>query len=323
MTRIGKAAVALAMAFSAGAAVAADETAPAPYDYYLRLFREDPESLRKIYLQEVKRCHESGQRSAEYYKDLGLVNAAGIKVFERARKWTHDQLLARARKAAKLVAEGKLVYTDERPKKGIRSEKGKFHMLYDLLELDIKNPERDPDLGAFLEVVKTAVPGELTFVQRKMIVFAPLDHEVYEPFLSVYDKVWKAGNETQAGSMLFAYQFHKSGGGKSNSRPAVEKPCATKKDPALEIMTLRARGVKVQSFAVKPPTTLKDALAKLQKSAPGILIQVKPLKDGTTPAVPQVRVEDASVYETAMLLCDTVDYSVRITSRGILAEPKD
>ena len=187
--------------------LAADETVPAPYDYYLRLFREDPEALRKIYLQEVKRGNECGQASAEYYKDLGLENAAAIKVFERARKQTHDQLLARAKKAAKLVAEGKLVYTEERPKNGIRSEKGKFRMLYDLLELDIKNPEWDPDLGAFLEVVKTIVPGELTFVQQKMIVFAPLDYEVYEPFLSVYDKVWKAGNETQAGSMLFAYQF--------------------------------------------------------------------------------------------------------------------
>lgn len=302
--------------------LAADEKAPAPYDYYLRLFREDPEALRKIYLQEVKRCNESGQDSAEYYKDLGLESAAAIKVFERARKQTHDQLLARAKKAAKLVAEGKLVYTEERPKKGIRSAKGKFHMLYDLLELDIKNPERDPDLGAFLEVVKAVVPGELTFVQQKMIVFAPLDYEVYEPFLSVYDKVWKAGNVTQAGSMLFAYQLNKSNGGKTDSRPVAEKPCE-KKDPALEIMTLRANGIKVQSFAVQPPMTLKDAFAKLQKSAPGVPIQVKSLKDGTTPAVPQVRVEDASVYETAKILCDTVDYSVRITPQGILAEPKN
>ena len=303
--------------------LAADKTAPAPYDYYLHLFREDPAALRKIYLQEVKRCNESGQASAEYYKDLGLESAAAIKVFNRARKQAHDQLLARAKKAAKLVAEGKLVYTDERPKKGIRSEKGKFHMLYDLLELDIKNPERDPDLGAFLEVVKTVVPGELTFVQQKMIVFAPLDYEVCEPFLSVYDKVWKAGNRTQAGSMLFAYQLNKSNGGKTNSRPAAEKPCEQKNGQALEIMTLRANGVKVQSFAVQPPMTLKDALAKLQKSAPGVPIRVKPLKDGTTPAVPQVRVEDASVYETAKILCDTVDYSVRITPQGILAEPKD
>ena len=298
----------------------ADEKAPAPYDYYLRLFREDPEALRKIYLQEVKRCNESGQDSAEYYKDLGLESAAAIKVFECARKQTHDQLLARAKKAAKLVAEGKLVYTEERPKKGIRSAKGKFHMLYDLMELDIKNPERDPDLGAFLEVVKTVVSGEPTFVQQKMIVFAPLDYEVYEPFLAVYDKVWKAGNETQAGSMLFAYQFHKSDGGKS--RPAAEKPCE-KKDPLLEIMTLRANGIKVQSFAVQPQMTLKDAFAKLQESAPGVPVQVKPLKDGTTPAVPQVRVEDASVYETAKILCDTVDYSLCITSQGILAEPKN
>ena len=301
--------------------LAADETALAPYDYYLRLFREDPAALRKIYLQEVKRCNESGQDSAEYYKDLGLENAAAIKVFKRARKQAHDQLLARAKKAAKLVAEGKLVYTEERPKKGIRSEKGKFHMLYDLLELDIKNPERDPDLGAFLEVVKTVVSGEPTFVQQKMIVFAPLDYEVYEPFLSVYDKVWKAGNETQAGSMLFAYHFHKSDGGKS--RPAAEKPREKKKDPSLEIMTLRANGIKVQSFAVQPPMTLKDALAKLQKSAPGVPVQVKPLKDGTTPAVPQVQVGDASVYETATILCNTVDYSVRITPQGILAEPKN
>ena len=301
--------------------LSADETAPAPYDHYLRLFREDPESLRKIYQQEVKRCNESGQASAEYYKDLGLESEAAIKVFKRARKQTHDQLLARARKAAKLVAEGKLVYTDELPKKGIRSEKGKFHMLYDLLELDIKNPERDPDLGAFLEVVKTVVPGELTFVQQKMIVFAPLDYEVYEPFLSVYDKVWKAGNRTQAGSMLFAYQLNKSDGGKS--RPAAKKPCEQKKDPALEVMTLRANGIKVQSFAVKPPMTLKDALAKLQKSAPGVVLQAKTLKDGTTPTVPQVQVGDASVYEAAKILCDTVDYSVRITPQGILAEPKN
>ena len=302
--------------------LAADEKAPAPYDYYLRLFREDPEALRKIYLQEVKRCNESGQDSAEYYKDLGLESAAAIKVFERARKQTHDQLLIRAKKAAKLVAEGKLVYTEERPKKGIRSAKGKFHMLYDLMEIDIKNPERDPDLGAFLEVVKTVVSGEPTFTQQKMIVFAPLDHEVYEPFLSVYDKVWKAGNRTQAGSMLFAYQLNKSNGGKTNSRPVVEQPCE-KKDPALEIMTLRANGIKVQSFAVQPPMTLKDALAKLQKSAPGVPVQVKPLKDGTTPAVPQVQVGDASVYETATILCDSVDYSVRITAQGILAEPKN
>lgn len=303
--------------------LAADETAPAPYDYYLRLFREDPAALRKIYLQEVKRCNESGQGSAEYYKDLGLESAAAIKVFERARKQTHDQLLARAKKAAKLVAEGKLVYTEERPKKGIRSAKGKFHMLYDLLELDIKNPERDPDLGAFLEVVKTVVSGEPTFAQQKMIVFAPVDHEVYEPFLSVYDKVWKAGNVTQAGSMLFAYQLNKSNGGKTNLRPAAEKPCEKKKDPSLEIMTLRANNIKVHSFAVQPPMTLKDAFAKLQKSAPGVPIRVKPIKDGTTPAVPQVRVEDASVYESAKILCDTVDYSVRITSQGILAEPKN
>ena len=301
--------------------LAADETAPAPYDYYLRLFREDPAALRKIYLQEVKRCNESGQASAEYYKDLGLESTAAIKVFKRARKQTHDQLLARARKAAKLVAEGKLVYTDELPKKGIRSEKGKFHMLYDLLELDIKNPERDPDLGAFLEVVKTVVPGEPTFAQQKMIVFAPLDYEVYEPFLAVYDKVWKAGNMTQAGSMLFSYQFNKSDGGKS--RPASKKPSEKKKDSALEVMTMRANGVKVPSFAVKPPMTLKDALAKLQKSAPGVVLQVKPLKDGTTPAVPQVQVGDASVYETAKILCDTVDYSIRITPQGILAEPRN
>ena len=307
----------VALSFS----LVADEKAPAPYDYYLRLFRENPEALRKVYLQEVKRCNESGQDSAEYYKDLGLESAAAIKVFERARKQTHDQLLIRAKKAAKLVAEGKLVYTEERPKKGIRSEKGKFHMLYDLLEIDIKNPERDPDLGAFLEVVKAVVPGELSFVQQKMIVFAPLDYEVYEPFLSVYDKVWKAGNETQAGSMLFAYQFHKSDGGKS--RPASKKPCEKKKDPALEIMTLRANGIKVQSFAVQTTMTLKEAFAKLQKSAPGVVLQVKSLKDGTTPAVPQVRVEDASVYETAKILCDTVDYSVRITPQGILAEPKN
>lgn len=301
--------------------LAADEKAPAPYDHYLRLFREDPAALRKIYLQEVKRCNESGQASAEYYKDLGLESASAIRIFERARKQTHDQLLARAKKAAKLVAEEQLVYTDERPKKGIRSEKGKFHMLYDLLELDIKNPERDPDLGAFLEVVKTVVPKELTFVQQKMIVFAPLDYEVYEPFLSVYDKVWKAGNETQAGSMLFAYQLNRSGG-KTNSRPETEKSCE-KKNPDLEMMTLRANGIKVQSFAVLPPMTLKDALAKLQKSVPGVPVQVKSLKDGTTPAMPQVRVEDASVYETAKILCDTVDYSVRITPRGMLAEPKN
>ena len=268
--------------------LAADETVPAPYDYYLRLFREDPEALRKIYQQEVKICDECAQDPSDFYKELGL-NDAGIKVYKRAFKRTHDQMLARAKKAAKLVAEGQLVYTDERPKKGIRSEKGKFHMLYDLLELDIKNPERDPDLGAFLEVVKTVVSGELTFVQQKMIVFAPLDYEVYEPFLSVYDKVWKAGNETQAGSMLFAYQLNKSGG-KTNSRPETEKPCE-KKDSALEMMTLRANGIKVQSFAVLPPMTLKDAFAKLQKSAPGVPIQVKSLKDGTTPAVPQVRVE--------------------------------
>ena len=302
--------------------LAADEKAPAPYDYYLRLFRDDPAALRKIYLQEVKRCNESGQDSAEYYKDLGLESAAAIKVFERARKQTHDQLLARAKKAAKLVAEGKLVYTEERPKKGVRSEKGKFHMLYDLLELDIKNPERDPDLGAFLEVVKAVVSGEPTFTQQKMIVFAPLDYEVCEPFLSVYDKVWKAGNRTQAGSMLFAYQLNKSNGGKTSSCPVAEKPCE-EKDPALKIMTLRANGIKVQSFAVQPPMTLKDALVKLQKSAPSVPIQVKPLRDGTTPAVPQVRVGDASLYETAKILCDTVDYSVRITTQGILAEPKN
>ena len=302
--------------------LAANETAPAPYDHYLRLFREDPAALRKIYLQEVRRGRENGQDSAEYYKELGLVNAAGIKVFERARKQTHDQLLARAKKAAKLVAEGKLVYTDERPKKGVRSEKGKFHMLYDLLELDIRNPERDPDLGTFLDVVKAVVPGELTFAQKKMIAFAPLDYEVYEPFLSVYDKIWKAGNETQAGSLLFAYQIYKSGGGKSNSRPVAEKS-GEKKNQSLEIMTLRAQGVKVRSFAVKPPMTLGEAIAQLQKSAPGILIQVQPLKDGMTPVVPQVRVEDASVFETAKILCETVDYSVRMTPRGILAEPKN
>ena len=303
--------------------LAADETAPAPYDHYLRLFREDPEALRKIYQEEVKRCNESGQPSAEYYKDLGLVNAAGIKLFERARKQAHDRLLARAKKAARLVAEGKLVYTDERPKKGIRSEKGKFHMLYDLFELDVRNPEQDLDLGVFLEVVKAIVPRELTFAQQKMIVFAPLDYEVYEPFLSVYDKVWKAGNITHAGSMLFAYQFYKSDGAKANSRPSVEKPGEKKPDPALEMMTLRAQGIKVQSFAVNPPMTLKDALAKLQKSAPGVPVQVKPLKDGTTPAVPKVQVGDASVYDVATILCDTVGYSVRITHQGIFAEPKD
>lgn len=300
----------------------ADEVAPAPYDRYLRLSREDPEELRKIYRQEVKWGNEYAQDSAEFYKELGL-NAAGIKVYERALKQAHDQMLARARKAAKLVAEGKLVYTDERPKKGIRSEKGKFHMLYDLLELDIRNPERDPDLGAFLEVVKTVAPGELTIAQQKMVAFAPIDHEVYEQYLPVYDKVWEAGNITHAGSTVFAYQFNKSDGGKSNSRPASKKPCEKKKDPALEIMTLRANGIKVQSFAVQPPMTLKDAFAKLQKSAPGVVHQVKSLKDGTTPTVPKVRVEDASVYETAKILCDTVDYSVRITPQGILAEPKN
>ena len=152
----------LLLAFS----LMADETAPVPYDHYLRLFREDPEALRTICLQEVKRCNESGRDSAEYYKDLGLESAAAIKVFERARKQAHDRLLARAKKAARLVAEGKLVYSEERPKKGIRSAKGKFHMLYDLLELDIKNPEQDPDLGAFLEIVKTVAPGELTFAKK-------------------------------------------------------------------------------------------------------------------------------------------------------------
>ena len=303
--------------------LAADETAPAPYDHYLRLFREDPEALRKIYWEEVKRGAESRQPSAEYYKDLGLVNAAGIKLFERARKQAQDRLLARAKKAARLVAEGKLVYADERPKKGIRSEKGKFRMLYDLLELDIRHPERDPDLGAFLEVVKAIMPGEPTFVQQKMIVFAPLDYEVYEPFLSVYDKVWKAGNITHAGSTLFAYNIYKSDGARADSRPAAKKPGEKKTDPALEIMTLRVQGIKVQSFAVKPPMTLKDALAKLQKSAPGVSVQVKPQKDGTTPAVPKVQVGDASVYEAATILCETVGYSVRITPKGILAEPKD
>ena len=304
-------------------ALVADEKAPAPYDHYLRLFRENPEALRKIYLQEVKRCNESGQDSAEYYKDLGLESAAAIKVFERARKQTHDQLLARAKKAAKLVAEGKLVYTDERPKKGIRSAKGKFHMLYDLLEIDIKNPERDPDLGAFLEIVKTVVSGEPTFTQQKMIVFAPLDYEVYEPFLSVYDKVWKAGNETQAGSTVFAYQFkrlERAGSGSGNC-PAVKKVNET--GPAVDAMKMRANGMRVKSFAVKPPMRLAEAIAELQKSAPGLPIRVKPLKDGTTPAVPQVQVGDASVYETAKILCDTVDYSVRITAQGILAEPKN
>lgn len=299
----------------------ADEKAPAPYDYYLRLFRENPEALRKIYLQEVKRCNESGQDSAEYYKALGLESAAAIKVFERARRQTHDQLLIRAKKAAKLVAEGKLVYTEERPKKGIRSEKGKFHMLYDLLEIDIKNPERDPDLGAFLEVVKTVVSGEPTFTQQKMIVFAPLDYEVYEPFLSVYDKVWKAGNETQAGSMVFAYQFKRLESAGSEKRPAAKK--ADETGPAVDAMKMRANGMRVKSFAVKPPKRLAEAIAELQKSAPSLPIQVKPLKDGTTPVVPQVRVEDASVYETAKILCDTVDYSVRITAQGLLAEPKD
>lgn len=299
----------------------ADEKAPAPYDYYLRLFREDPEALRKIYLQEVKRCNESGQDSAEYYKDLGLESAAAIKVFKRARKQTHDQLLARARKAAKLVAEGKLVYTEERPKKGIRSAKGKFHMLYDLMEIDIKNPERDPDLGAFLEVVKTVVSGEPTFAQQKMIVFAPLDHEVYEPFLSVYDKVWKAGNVTQAGSTVFAYQFKRLESAGSEKRPAAKK--TNEKGASVDVMTMRANGIKVKSFAVKPPMRLAEAIAELQKSAPGLPIRVKPLKDGTTPAVPQVQVGDASVYETAMILCDSVDYSVRITAQGILAEPKN
>ena len=299
----------------------ADEKAPAPYDYYLRLFRENPEALRKIYLQEVKRCNESGQDSAEYYKALGLESAAAIKVFERARRQTHDQLLIRAKKAAKLVAEGKLVYTEERPKKGIRSEKGKFHMLYDLLEIDIKNPERDPDLGAFLEVVKTVVSGEPTLTQQKMIVFAPLDYEVYEPFLSVYDKVWKAGNETQAGSMVFAYQFKRLESAGSEKRPAAKK--ADETGPAVDAMKMRANGMRVKSFAVKPPKRLAEAIAELQKSAPSLPIQVKPLKDGTTPVVPQVRVEDASVYETAKILCDTVDYSVRITAQGLLAEPKD
>ena len=299
----------------------ADEKAPAPYDYYLRLFRENPEALRKIYLQEVKRCNESGQDSAEYYKALGLESAAAIKVFERARRQTHDQLLIRAKKAAKLVAEGKLVYTEERPKKGIRSEKGKFHMLYDLLEIDIKNPERDPDLGAFLEVVKTVVSGEPTFTQQKMIVFAPLDYEVYEPFLSVYDKVWKAGNETQAGSMVFVYQFKRLESAGSEKRPAAKK--ADETGPAVDAMKMRANGMRVKSFAVKPPKRLAEAIAELQKSAPSLPIQVKPLKDGTTPVVPQVRVEDASVYETAKILCDTVDYSVRITAQGLLAEPKD
>ena len=299
----------------------ADEKAPAPYDYYLRLFRENPEALRKVYLQEVKRCNESGQDSAEYYKDLGLESAAAIKVFERARKQTHDQLLIRAKKAAKLVAEGKLVYTEERPKKGIRSEKGKFHMLYDLLEIDIKNPERDPDLGAFLEVVKTVVSGEPTLTQQKMIVFAPLDYEVYEPFLSVYDKVWKAGNETQAGSMVFAYQFKRLESAGSEKRPAAKK--ADETGPAVDAMKMRANGMRVKSFAVKPPMRLAEAIAELQKSAPGLPIRVKPLKDGTTPAVPQVQVCDASIYETVKILCDTVDYSIRITSQGILAEPKN
>ena len=315
--RILYAMVCAVLAFS----LAADEKAPAPYDYYLRLFREDPAALRKIYLQEVKRCNESGQASVEYYKDLGLESAAAIKVFKRARKQAHDQLLARAKKAAKLVAEGKLVYTDERPKKGIRSEKGKFHMLYDLLELDIKNPERDPDLGAFLEVVKAVVPGELTFVQQKMIVFAPLDYEVYEPFLAVYDKVWKAGNETQAGSTVFAYQFKRLESAGSKKRPAMKK--TNEKGPSVDVMKMRANGMWVKSFAVKSPMRLAEAIVELQKSAPGLPIQVKPLKDGTTPAVPQVQVGDASVYETATILCDSVDYSVRITAQGILAEPKN
>ena len=110
---------------------------------------------------------------------------------------------------------------------------------------------------------------------------------------------------------------------KADSRPAAGKPCGKKDDPALRIMTLRAQGVKVKSFAVKPPTTLGDALAKLRECAPGVPVRVKPLKDGTTPAVPQVRVEDATVYETAMILCEAVDYSVRMTPQGILAEPKD
>ena len=92
-------------------------------------------------------------------------------------------------------------------------------------------------------------------------------------------------------------------------------------DSATAAMAERVKGVKIPTFSVQPPMRLKEAFAVLQKSAPGIPIQVKALKDGQTPVVPRIQVEDASFHEIAMILCCSVDYSLRITAQGILAEP--
>ena len=98
-----------------------------------------------------------------------------------------------------------------------------------------------------------------------------------------------------------------------------------KREPAADsetaVMAERVKGTKIQTFSVQPPMRLKEAFAVLQKSAPEIPIQVKPLKDGLTPVVPRIQVEDASFNEIAMILCCSVDYSFRITAKGILAEP--
>ena len=92
-------------------------------------------------------------------------------------------------------------------------------------------------------------------------------------------------------------------------------------DSSVAAMTERVKRIKIPTFSIQPPMRLKEAFAVLQKNAPGISIQVKPLKDGLTPVVPRIQVEDASFDEIALILCCSVDYSFRITSKGILAEP--
>lgn len=102
---------------------------------------------------------------------------------------------------------------------------------------------------------------------------------------------------------------------------AKQDKCKAVADSSVAAMTERVKGVKIPTFSVQPPMRLKEAFAVLQKSVPGIPIQVKPLKDGLTPVVPRIQVEDASFDEIALILCCSVDYSFRIMSKGILAEP--
>lgn len=121
--------------------------------------------------------------------------------------------------------------------------------------------------------------------------------------------------------VVFAFSLAADGGASPASVKPDKRDAAA--DPATAAMAERVKGTRIPAFSVQPPMCLKEAFAVLQKSAPGIQVRVKTLKDGQTPVVPRIQVEDASFHEIAMILCCSVDYSFRITPKGIVAEPTE